>query len=116
MKGFKYFSALALFVLLSTVTVQAATPEDRLLQALGKFTLSNWSIVIVDEAAWQQHHAATTQTAYTDINSRVTHIRESYVENANLADLRFTLLHEAGHIDCKCNIEEMADKFARSHQ
>jgi hypothetical protein len=108
---------LLLLLILTWPAHAQSIPENRLLQALGKDAkiVPEWSLVIKDESAWMQHHAANTETAFTDMKSRTTYVRESYAEKASLSDLRFTLLHEAGHLACNCFVEQVADKFAHAH-
>lgn len=99
----------------------AVSPEDAFaaqLQPVRNEFPSNWTFSLMDEHSWstflKAHHVNST-TAFTDLEHRVTYLREVYVSSTSPELLRHTLLHEAGHVSCNCFNEVRAERFAAVH-
>jgi hypothetical protein len=60
-----------------------------------------------------EHHEIDhyTDSAYTSLPSRQTHVNEDYLV-VDDSRVRQTLAHEAGHLICECHDEEKANEIA----
>ena len=142
MKGFKYFSALALFVLLAA-TAQAA-PSVCVRYPKGKapqhpaIPICVDKVEVRDDTALFQRVVAlrdilsipadwhffvlseaewskatpATHTAYSNLSYKTTFLRESYVKSATDTQLQQTIAHEMGHRICQCTDEDEANRIA----
>lgn len=61
-----------------------------------------------------EHHAIDhyTDSAYTNLAMRQTHVNEDYLIYATEAQIRQTMAHEAGHLICECHSEAKANDIA----
>jgi hypothetical protein len=75
---------------------------------------ADWHFFMVSEADWRMRQgvARGTQTAYSDLGTNVTYLRESYAASAPDEKLRHTIAHEMGHRICNCTDESTADRIA----
>ena len=81
----------------------------------------DWTIVIAcSDAEWnflqRKADAFDTHHAFTNFKGKMTVVRGDIFLNPEMGrSPAFILLHELGHIDCACNDENRADKFADQH-
>ena len=81
----------------------------------------DWTIVIAcSDAEWnflqRKADAFDTHHAFTNFKGKMTIVRGDIFLNPEMGrSPAFILLHELGHIDCACNDENRADKFADQH-
>lgn len=79
---------------------------------------STWQVIIDPPDLFRKnvqdmlkHHEMDhfTDTGYTSLPLRQTHINEEYIFEDTI---RQTMAHEAGHLICECNSEEKANEIA----
>jgi hypothetical protein len=76
----------------------------------------SWYISMASEAQWRELRKQGAQnTAITNLNTHTTYIRTSFISSADDELLARVLLHEAGHIACRCTNEEKAETWAWQH-
>ena len=81
----------------------------------------DWTIVIAcSDGTWnylqRKADAVDTHHAFTNYAGKMTVVRGSIFLNPEMGRTpAFILLHELGHIDCACNDESRAERFAQQH-
>jgi hypothetical protein len=87
--------------------------------------VSTWQVIIDPGDVFREnvrqmmdHHAIDhyTDSAYTSLALRQTHMNEDYLTFTDDIRVRQTVAHEAGHLICECHSEEQANKIAYSIQ
>jgi hypothetical protein len=93
------------------------SPVDRLIRAIGqdRNLISHWSFVIQDEASWKRSDNRFTNKTFTVLTNTTTYVRESWLIHAPISEVRRSLLHEGGHLWCRCSSETVAEKWAYEH-
>ena len=113
MRGSLCILALLFLSLLPARVAQANTAFERVSKLAASLPFApDWKFVLVSEGAW--FHVPVlgkTNTAYSDLNTHTTYLREAYVVSATNEGLTRTLAHEAGHWLCSCADEGQADKW-----
>ena len=115
---------LIVLTLFTALTVNAQTlPEDKIAAAMDadvhRLLIENWTLHMLDESAWEAQRKAyhfDGQAAFTILKEHATYVRIQFVNDASEKSLRFVLAHEAGHRDCTCNSEKIANIFASEHR
>jgi hypothetical protein len=79
----------------------------------------DWTVVIAcSDSDWhylqRRADALGTRDAFTNIKGKTTFIRGELFSNPPIGrPARLVLLHELGHITCRCGNEDMAENFAQ---
>lgn len=75
---------------------------------------ADWHFLLLNEPEWTRRAgvALRTSTAYSDLDTHITFLREFYVMSAQDEKLRHTIAHEIGHYRCQCQDEATADRIA----
>jgi hypothetical protein len=97
--------------------------RTKIQQALGSDSniVPGWHVRVLSEDDWNDMRARIAknyipaQHAFTDMDHRVSYVREKYILRASIDELRFTLLHEAGHLYYRTSSESKADAFSEAH-
>lgn len=113
--------ALAVNIITTNKLCPAAPLAVRTINALPRAYPKDWTMVVVcAEGEWQyiqrKADAMNTNHAFTNFEHKTTIVRGDIFLNPEIGrPPGFILLHELGHIDCACNDENKAEKFANQH-
>ncbi len=77
--------------------------------------INYWTIIVLNKENWDEavlKYKANTVTAFTLPHLDQTFLNGPWLQKAGDWEAKHTIAHEAGHLICKCNGENEANKVA----